>query len=130
MEPDSTLATQPDEAAFTVADDFAGIRGFVRDRAVAAGLSTARAEMLMLAVSELMSNTIEHTGGGGVVRVWAEAGAVVCEVRDQRPGGWRPASAVMPAADAIRGRGMAIVSRVCDAVSVDGDGSVQLRMMC
>lgn len=116
---------------FTVADDLAAVRRLVRERAVAAGLAVARAELLMLAVSELVSNTIEHTGGGGVVRVWAEAGAVVCEVADRRPGGSRPSGvAVMPAADAIRGRGLAIVERVCDVVSLADDRTVQVRMTC
>ncbi|GAA1657122.1 ATP-binding protein [Catellatospora bangladeshensis] len=125
-----TGRTMGDEMSFAVATDLAGLRGFVRDRAVAAGLATARAELLMLAASELMSNTLEHTGDGGLVRVWTEAGAVVCEVRDRRPRGFRPpGAAVMPAADAMRGRGLAIVEQVCDVVSTAAGGTaVQLRM--
>ncbi|MBV1851241.1 ATP-binding protein [Catellatospora tritici] len=121
---------------FAVAGDLAGVRRFVRDRALAAGLATPRVEMLTLAVSELVSNTVEHSGGGGLVRVWAEAGAVVCEVLDQRPPGSRPTAfggTAMPAADAIRGRGLAIVERVCDAVSLEVEGTstlVRLRMAC
>lgn len=125
-----THARMRDEVGFRTAADLAGVRGFVQDRAVAAGLAVMRAQLLMLAVSELASNTLEHTAGGGVVRLWAETGAVVCEVMDEQPRGSRTAgTAVMPAADAVRGRGLAIVDRVCDAVSVRGDGAVvQLRM--
>ncbi|MEV4416519.1 ATP-binding protein [Catellatospora sp. NPDC049609] len=121
-----------DEVTFDAAGDLARVRAFVRAWAVEAGLVPARADLLMLAVSELMSNTLEHTGGGGVVRLWAEGGSLVCEVADARPAGSRRAgAALMPAADAPRGRGLAIVEQVCDEVSLKGDGSaVQLRMNC
>jgi anti-sigma regulatory factor (Ser/Thr protein kinase) len=124
------------EVAFASAGDLAGIRGFVRERAVAAGLAAQRADLLMLAVSELVSNAMQHAGGGGLVRVWAERGAVVCEVQDQRPLGLPAvvhAGTVMPAAEALRGRGLAIVERVCDAVDLAVRGTatvVQLRMTC
>ncbi|BCJ76954.1 hypothetical protein CS0771_64980 [Catellatospora sp. IY07-71] len=129
--PDSTHAAKGGVATFAAATDLAGVRVLIRDRAVAAGLPIGRAELLMLAVSELMSNTLEHTGGGGVVRLWAEAGVLVCEVEDHQPAGSRPVRRVMPAADAPRGRGLALVEQVCDTVSVARGGAVvQLRMTC
>lgn len=122
--------TARDEMEFAVAGDLAPAREFVRQRAGAAGLEAERVELLALAVSELMSNTLQHTGGAGLVRVWAESGAVLCEVEDLKPRRVRSAGgAVMPSADAVRGRGLAIVERVCDAVSLTGDGAVvRLRM--
>jgi len=82
-----------------------------------------------VAVSELATNTLQHTDGGGVVRIWAEPGRVRCEVVDggEPPGFGR----AMPAADQPRGRGLAIVERICDEVAIrpDGDGTaVRLGM--
>ena len=37
----------------------------------------------MLAVDELAANSIRHGGGRGVVRLWTEDGALVCDVRDR-----------------------------------------------
>ena len=42
-----------------------------------------------LAVSELATNTLQHTAGGGRVRLWAEAGRLLCDV--DRPGPAAPA---------------------------------------
>ncbi|GIE78392.1 hypothetical protein Aph02nite_43420 [Actinoplanes philippinensis] len=99
---------------YEVPDDLRRVRAFVTERALALGLPETRIEVLTLAVSELTTNTLQHTSGGGHIRVWAEAGRLVCDVVDQGPA--RPFGRAMPAAEAIRGRGLAIVERVCDAV--------------
>ena len=52
---------------------------------------------------------------GGRVRVFAEPGFVVCDVADGGPA--REFGREMPAADALSGRGLAIVERMCDDVS-------------
>ncbi|MEK8105703.1 hypothetical protein NKG94_12165 [Micromonospora sp. M12] len=65
-------------------------------------------ELLTLAVSELATNTLQHTTGGGWVRLWAEPGQLFCDIVDRgrrgrsagacRPptrygvGGWRSSS--------------------------------------
>lgn len=111
--------------------DLAAVRGFVQGAAEQAGLAPARAQLLALAVSELATNTLEHTAAGGLVTVWAEPDAVLCEVHDQGPLAAREVSRPMPAATAVRGRGLAIVERVCDEVSlhtVAGATVVRLRM--
>ena len=65
--------------------DLSAVRAFVADRASALGLGDHRTELLVLAVSELATNTLQHTAGGGRVRVFARAGVVVCDVVDQGP---------------------------------------------
>ncbi|GIF44978.1 ATP-binding protein [Actinoplanes xinjiangensis] len=99
---------------YEVPDDLRRVRAFVTERALALGLPETRVEVLTLAVSELTTNTLQHTGGGGHIRVWVEDGRLVCDVVDQ--GQSRPFGRSMPGAEAIRGRGLAIVERVCDAV--------------
>lgn len=94
--------------------DLADVRAFVAARATAIGLPARRVELLVLAVSELATNTLQHTHGGGVVRVFKQPGVLVCDVVDQGPA--RHLGRSMPAADSVGGRGLAIVERVCDEV--------------
>ena len=129
--PTAASADRFDEVVFTDARDLRAVRTFVRGRAEAAGLPAPRADLLVLAVSELVTNAVQHAAGPGRVRVWAEHGSVVCEVHDVGPATARMAPAVMPGADSVRGRGLAIVERVCDVVTVLPGASetvVQLRM--
>ncbi|MEU4159209.1 ATP-binding protein [Actinoplanes sp. NPDC026670] len=112
---------------YEVPDDLRRVRAFVTERALALGLPEARIEVLTLAVSELTTNTLQHTSGGGHIRVWAEDGRLVCDVVDK--GSDRPFGRTMPSAEAVRGRGLAIVERVCDSVyttSVPGGTLVRI----
>lgn len=105
----------PSEISYAEPADLALVRDFVRTEAIALGLHRLRADLLTVAVSELATNTLQHTAGGGMVRVWADAGRVWCEVVDQ---GAPPAfGRDMPGAHEVRGRGLAIVERICDEVS-------------
>ncbi|MEV0224469.1 anti-sigma factor RsbA family regulatory protein [Streptomyces sp. NPDC050704] len=98
------------------ADDLPGARHLVVERAVRLGLSGVRLEDLALATAELTTNSVVHGGGWGSVRVWAENGQVVCEVRDQGHvvdplAGRRP-----PARDQRGGRGLLLVHYLSDLV--------------
>ncbi len=108
-------SSAPDTMAYADAHGLSAVRAFVSARARALGLPQERAELLVLAVSELATNTLQHTSGGGRVRVWAEADRVYCEVQDS--GVRLPLGRTMPPAEAVRGRGLAIVERVCDGVT-------------
>jgi serine/threonine-protein kinase RsbW len=128
--PSELRATEPAEIIYTQPQDLALVRRFVRAEAQELGLSQARADLLTIAVSELATNTLQHTDGGGRVRVWADDGSVECEVIDS--GKPRELGRAMPAAREPRGRGLAIVERVCDRVSVTdaADGThVRLTMI-
>ena len=130
VEPAATVPATADVLHYTAVGDLAAVRRFVRERAVALGLPAERTDPLLLAVSELATNTLRHSSGGGWVRVWADAGAIVCEVHDGGPP--RQFGRTMPAADAESGRGLAIVERICDEVSSRSGpaGSlVQLRFL-
>ena len=129
--PRASAVSGPDAMTYDSPGDLKRVREFVAARAAALGLPELRAEMLVLAVSELTTNTLQHTGAGGRVRVWAQNGAVVCDVVDQGPA--HSFGREMPGADALRGRGLAIVERVCDEVETQKveDGTlvrVRLRL--
>ncbi|MEV6846847.1 ATP-binding protein [Actinoplanes sp. NPDC051411] len=107
--------------------DLAGVRAFVRASAGDLGLPDFRAELLTLAVSELATNTLQHTAGGGRVRLRVEPGRLLCDVIDQGP--IRRLGRAMPAAQEVRGRGLAIVERVCDEIGIESvNGSTRVRL--
>jgi anti-sigma regulatory factor (Ser/Thr protein kinase) len=90
------------------------------------GLDDGRVADLELALAEVVNNSVQHGGGHGVLRVWCEDGAVVCEVRDggrirdplvgRRRAPW----------DAEHGRGLWMAHQLVDLVQVrsDRDGTV------
>ena len=59
------------------------VRAFVESAAVAAGLGPQRTRDLVLAASEVATNSLLHGGGRGVVRMWRHGESVACEVRDE-----------------------------------------------
>jgi anti-sigma regulatory factor (Ser/Thr protein kinase) len=94
------------------------LRALVAHRGRAAGLPPGRVDDFVLAVSEAAANSVSHAGGQGVLRVWEEDDALVCEVRD--PGvvedplvGRRP-----PTFDRWGGWGLYIAHQLCDLVQL------------
>ena len=57
-------------------------RRLVRARAQDAGLGE-RSDDFVLAVNEVLSNSLHHAREDGVLRVWEDADGLVCEVRDR-----------------------------------------------
>ncbi|MFG3250549.1 anti-sigma factor RsbA family regulatory protein [Streptomyces sp. NPDC048187] len=108
-------APEADVLAFGAAE-LPGVRHFAVDRAASLGLAGQRLQDLELAVAELTTNSVVHGGGDGTLAVWAEAGQVVCEVRDAGRltdplAGRRPAERGQ-----IGGRGLLLVHHVADLV--------------
>lgn len=108
--------TGAESIPYHAADQLPSIRAFVRTHAITLGLSRERADLLALAVSELVTNALQHTTAGGHVLVWAANGRLTCDVTDS--GQTRILGRPMPPADAYGGRGLPIVERVCDEVSI------------
>jgi anti-sigma regulatory factor (Ser/Thr protein kinase) len=86
-----------------------------------------RADDLVLALSEIITNSIRHGRGRRELRVWADGCTVTCEVSDDGDGpgdpliGYRP-----PRQDLIGGRGLWIAQQLCDALAIGrrGGGTV------
>jgi anti-sigma regulatory factor (Ser/Thr protein kinase) len=99
--------------AFTTADHLAAVRDFVGAHALAAGLAPDRVNGLRLAVSEIVTNTLRHTEGGGVMRVWSDGDAVISELTDA---GTFQHEIVRPVAHPATagGWGLFITGKVCD----------------
>ncbi|MCX5253791.1 sensor histidine kinase [Streptomyces canus] len=100
------------------ADQLPSARHFAVEQAARFGLSGGRLEDVALIVAELTTNSVVHGGGSGILRVWADGGQVVCEVRDQGDlndplAGRRP-----PARDKLGGRGLLLVHSLADLVRI------------
>ena len=106
-----------DELEFTK-DDLATVRALVQARSRSAGLDAGAAADAVLAVNELATNAIRHGGGRGVLRAWADGGALVCEVRDAGRIDDPLAGRGLPGDDVAGGRGLWLVNQVCDLVQL------------
>jgi anti-sigma regulatory factor (Ser/Thr protein kinase) len=116
----------PAELAF-MRRDLDLVREFTAAHAGAAGLRDGRLEDLVLAVSELATNSVRHGGGSGVLRTWEQQRTFVCEVADTGRISDPLAGRARPESVGGGGRGLWIVNQLCDLVQVRG-GVVRLHM--
>jgi anti-sigma regulatory factor (Ser/Thr protein kinase) len=113
------------------AGDLAEIRKLVGLRARAAGLTSSRADDLVLAVNEVASNSIRHAGGAGMLRVWSDGETLLCEVRDRGRLHDPLAGRRRPDLGELGGQGLWITNQVCDLVqlrSCTGGNAVRIHM--
>jgi anti-sigma regulatory factor (Ser/Thr protein kinase) len=95
-----------------------GVRENVAGKARRFGLDADAVERFALAVHEVMVNSVDHGGGGGMVRLWTEGNDVVCEVRDEGVITDPLVGRRRPTLAQPRGRGMWMVNQLCDLVQV------------
>ena len=102
----------------------------MRARAEDAGLGE-RSEDFVLAVNEVLSNSLHHAQEDGVLRVWDDPDGLVCEVRDGGHIRQPMVGREEPSVGQIGGHGIWLVNLVCDLVQVrsSADGStVRMQM--
>lgn len=98
--------------------DLVAIRRFVTGHATRAGLPVDRVADLAIAVNELATNTLDHTGAGGRVAVWTEENVFACEVTDDGHLADPLAGRIPRGPAEPRGRGLLLVNELCDLVRV------------
>lgn len=94
------------------------VRRFVAQHAEAAGLEGLKAADLVVAVNEAASNSIRHGGGTGVVRMWADSDAVICEIRDRGRIDEPLVGRTRPGPGTLGGHGLWLAHQVCDLVQL------------
>ena len=106
--------------------DLPAVRAFVARAGAADGLGLERTNDLVLAASEVVTNSVRHGGGEGTVRVWRHGEVVVCEVSDAGRFDRPLAGRVRPTPDQTSGFGLWLANQVCDLVQIRSfeDGSV------
>ena len=92
---------------------------FVAGHAAHNRMTRRRQEQFEEAVTEIADNALRHAKGPSTVRLWAQDGAMVCEVRDRGRAddpliGRRPAD---PGCE--HGRGLLRVNELCDLVQIN-----------
>ena len=91
-------------------------RDFAVRQAARLGLGADRLLEFELAANELAANSVVHGGDRGTMRVWAEDGHVVCEIRDAGHI-TDPLAGRRPAGLGINGgRGLLLVNHIADLV--------------
>lgn len=94
------------------------VREFVTAAAVRAGLSAQRTDDLCVAAAEVATNTVIHSGRPGIVCVWQDATALVCEVSDSGHITDPLVGRIPPGPEAFHGRGLLRVQLLCDLVQL------------
>ena len=93
------------------------VRAFVT-RHVALELGRDRTADLVLAVTEVATNSVRYGGGHGILRIWTDDNALICEVRDQGHLDHPLVGRQRPEVDTVEGRGVWLVHQLCDLVQI------------
>ena len=94
------------------------VREIVAASAYAAGLGATRSADLVQAAHEVAVNSVRHGGGRGVLRVWRDAGALICEVTDQGQINEPLVDRQRPDGRAATRRGLWLANQLCDLVQI------------
>jgi len=94
------------------------VRPAVLARAASSRLPPDRGRDLALAVTEAATNSVQHGGGRGDLRVWEQDGALVCEVRDAGRIDDPLVGRHLPSVEKEGGRGLWLANQLSDLVQV------------
>ena len=94
------------------------VREMVTRHAKASALGTGKVDDLVVAVNEVATNSLVHGGGRGLLRLWRQGTAVVCEVRDRGRIDDPLIGRIPPPERYEGGRGLWLVTQLCDLVQV------------
>jgi len=98
--------------------DLRPVRAFVAAAAQRAGLDPARCTDLVIAASEVAANTLRHTSGTGIIRLWSADEEVLCQIEDSGFIADPLAGHRRPAANRSGGHGLWLVNQVCDLAEI------------
>jgi anti-sigma regulatory factor (Ser/Thr protein kinase) len=100
------------------ADNLTTARAYALFQARRAGLPDNQAHEVEVVVSELATNSVQHGGGRGTLRVWIADGQLVCELQDAGTI-TDPLAGRRPVPDhAARGRGLLLANHLTDLVRI------------
>jgi anti-sigma regulatory factor (Ser/Thr protein kinase) len=97
--------------------DLTVVRGLVESHARRSGLGPDRVADLVLSVSEVAANSLDHAASGGTLHVWDSNEEILCQTHDP---GWitDPLAGRIRHGPERRGHGLFVVNQVCDLVEL------------
>ena len=102
-----------------VADAHLGeMRHVVHDAALGMGIAPDRVDDLVLAVNEIVTNSLRHADGRPTLRIWSDGSAAISEISD---GGWLAdplLGRLAPDPARSSGRGLWLAHHLCDLVQI------------
>jgi anti-sigma regulatory factor (Ser/Thr protein kinase) len=99
-------------------DDIRAVRDRVSAHVVMSGMEAERGFDLLVAASEIATNSLLHGGGHGELRVWHDDAHIVCEFSDRGVIANPLAGRKPPEPDAEGQRGLWIANQLCDLVQI------------
>ena len=128
---DKPLPVAPTDARqmpFTI-DSLTDARTFAADAALDMGFRAERVEEVVLAVSEIATNSVRHGGGGGLLRSWSDGRTLIVEITDDGSIGDPLAGRRRPRPDQEGGYGLWLVNRLSQLVQVrTSNGGTVIRV--
>ncbi|MGW2148945.1 anti-sigma factor RsbA family regulatory protein [Nonomuraea bangladeshensis] len=118
----------PGPGAVTIrftASELRRLRHSVGEWARTAGMADALVTSLVISVSEIAANSVEHGAGFGTITMWNDGGELICEIAD--PGGALDdplPGYIPPEPESPRGYGLWISRQLCDLVELRAEGGV------
>jgi serine/threonine-protein kinase RsbW len=103
--------------------DLCSVRRLVEDEATAAGLPPEQIADVVFAVNEIATNALRHGGEPASIRVWHQAGRLLCEIRDSGKGMPEALAPGKPALSSGGGFGLWAARQLCEAIEFRADGS-------
>jgi anti-sigma regulatory factor (Ser/Thr protein kinase) len=134
MDPLTSRLPSPPPNAETIFFDRGTIhdlRAGVVSHAHAAGVDDESTEGLVLAVSEVATNTVVHAQGRGSAALWSADGSFICELRGPGRITDPMVGRVRPARGQMHGYGMWLANQFCDLVQIrsfDDGTTVRLHL--
>ncbi|RGA06569.1 ATP-binding protein [Microbispora triticiradicis] len=115
-----------------ITDDLATLRDDIQRFALAAGLTGARLDDLVIAANEAAINVLEHGGGVGTLVMSSDGAVLAVEVADEL-GTLRPGAVPgqRPSGRSVRGFGLWLMGELCDSVTIEqvpGRSTIRLSM--
>ncbi|MEW9551448.1 anti-sigma factor RsbA family regulatory protein [Nonomuraea sp. NPDC050783] len=118
----------PGPGALTIdftARELKPLRRRVGEWARAAGMDHSLVTSLVISVSEIAANSVEHGAGHGTITMWNAGGELVCEIADSGGALDDPLPGyIPPEPESPRGYGLWISRQLCDLVELRAEGGV------
>lgn len=108
---------RPQEMTFATGA-LSDVRTFVSRFAAAHGLKPERVCDLVMAVNEVVTNSLRYGGGAGVLRMWQKEGTLICEVRDEGRIDDPMVGRTRPTTLQESGLGLWLANQLCDLLQV------------